>query len=55
MCSPTIHVVDGANRGIEVKLSNKRSYKATVIGSDKVHDLALLKIDAPELQPVSAG
>ena len=46
------HVVEGANRGIEVKLSNKRSYKATVIGSDKVHDLALLKIDAPELQPV---
>jgi S1-C subfamily serine protease len=46
------HVVEGANRGVEVKLSNKRSYKATVIGSDKVHDLALLKIDAPELQPV---
>jgi len=46
------HVVEGANRGVEVKLSNKRSYKATVIGSDKVHDLALLKIDAPQLQPV---
>ena len=46
------HVVEGANRGVEVKLSNKRSYKATVIGSDRVHDLALLKIDAPELQPV---
>ena len=46
------HVVEGANRGIEVKLSNKRSYKATVVGTDKVHDIALLKIDAPELQPV---
>ncbi len=23
-----------------------------MIGSDKVHDLALLKIDAPDLQPV---
>jgi S1-C subfamily serine protease len=46
------HVIQGANRGIEVKLSNKRSYKATVVGTDKVHDLALLKIDAPELQPV---
>jgi S1-C subfamily serine protease len=46
------HVVEGANQGVEVKLSNKRTYKATVIGSDRVHDLALLKIDAPELQPV---
>ena len=47
------HVVEGANRGIEVKLSNKRSFKATVVGTDKIHDLALLKIDAPELQPVT--
>ena len=49
------HVVEGANRGIEVKLSNKRSYKATVIGSDKVHDLALLKIDAPESAAGTSG
>jgi S1-C subfamily serine protease len=47
------HVVEGANRGIEVKLSNKRSYKATVVGTDRVHDLALLQIDAPSLQPVT--
>jgi S1-C subfamily serine protease len=47
------HVVEGANRGIEVKLSNKRSYKATVVGTDKVHDLALLQIDAPGLQAVT--
>lgn len=47
------HVIDGANRGIEVMLYNKRSYKATVIGADKVHDLALLQIDAPDLQPVT--
>jgi S1-C subfamily serine protease len=47
------HVVAGANRGIEVMLSNKRRYPATVVGVDKVHDLALLKIDAPDLQPVT--
>jgi S1-C subfamily serine protease len=47
------HVVVGANRGIEVRLSNKRSYKATVVGSDKTHDLALLQIDAPNLEPVT--
>ncbi|MGB8031098.1 MAG: trypsin-like peptidase domain-containing protein [Terracidiphilus sp.] len=47
------HVVDGANRGIEVMLSNKRRYPARVVGTDKVHDLALLQIDAPDLQPVT--
>jgi S1-C subfamily serine protease len=47
------HVVEGANRGIEVKLSNKRSYKANVVGTDKVHDLALLQIEAPNLQAVT--
>jgi S1-C subfamily serine protease len=47
------HVVEGANRGIEVMLSNKRRYAAKVVGTDKVHDLALLQIDAPDLQPVT--
>ena len=47
------HVVAEANRGIEVQLSNKHRYTARVIGSDRVHDLALLQIDAPNLQPVT--
>lgn len=49
------HVIEGANRSgsIEVQLSNKRKYKASVIGADKSHDLALLQIDAPNLQPVT--
>ncbi|MFP5249759.1 MAG: S1C family serine protease [Acidobacteriota bacterium] len=47
------HVIQGANRGIEVQLSNKRRYEARVIGADRVHDLALLQIDAPNLQPVT--
>ncbi len=47
------HVVEGANRGIEVQLSNKRRYQARVVGTDKVHDLALLQIDAPNLQPIT--
>ncbi len=47
------HVVQGANRGIEVQLSNKRRYAAKVVGTDKMHDLALLQIDAPDLQPVT--
>ncbi len=47
------HVVEGANRGIEVQLSNKHRYSAKVVGTDKTHDLALLQIDAKDLQPVT--
>ena len=47
------HVVEGANRGIKVMLSNKKTYDAKVIGTDKVHDLALLQISAPNLEPVT--
>jgi S1-C subfamily serine protease len=47
------HVVENANRGIEVQLSNKHKYSAKVIGTDHSHDLALLQIDAPNLQPVT--
>jgi S1-C subfamily serine protease len=47
------HVVEGADRGVEVMLSNKHRYAAKVIGTDKVHDLALLQVDAPNLAPVT--
>jgi S1-C subfamily serine protease len=47
------HVVEGANRGVEVQLSNKHRYSAKVIGTDKTHDLALLQIDATNLQAVT--
>jgi S1-C subfamily serine protease len=47
------HVVEGADRGIEVTLSNKHRYAAKVVGTDRVHDLALLQIDAPNLEPVT--
>jgi S1-C subfamily serine protease len=47
------HVVENHNRGIKVMLSNKRSYDAKVVGTDQVHDLALLQIEAPNLEPVT--
>jgi S1-C subfamily serine protease len=47
------HVVEGANRGIEVLLSDKHRYAAKVVGTDRLHDLALLQIDAPNLQAVT--
>ncbi len=47
------HVIDNAQR-VEVTLSDKHKYKATVVGVDKGHDLALLLIEnAPNLQPAT--
>ncbi len=46
------HVIDNAQR-VEVMVSDKHKYKATVIGIDKNHDLALLKIQAPNLVPAT--
>lgn len=49
------HVVADA-RNVEVQTSDKRRYKARLIGRDPGHDLALLQIDAPNLTPaVLAG
>ncbi len=42
------HVIEGANN-IEVTLSNNRTYKAEVIGTEAQADLAVLKIDARRL------
>jgi S1-C subfamily serine protease len=46
------HVIDNAQR-VVVTLSDKRNFKATVVTEDKGHDLALLKIDAPNLVPAT--
>ena len=42
------HVVSGATT-IEVTLNNNKTYEATVIGTDPVTDVALIKIDATDL------
>jgi S1-C subfamily serine protease len=47
------HVIDNAQL-VEVTLFDKKKYKATVVGVDKNHDLALLQIkDAANLQPAT--
>jgi S1-C subfamily serine protease len=46
------HVINNAQQ-IEVKLSDKHTYKAQRIGVDPSHDLALLKINAPNLVPAT--
>jgi len=48
------HVVDGADT-VMVRLSNNAEYQAKVLGKDKASDVALLKIDAKNLQAVKLG
>ena len=48
------HVVDSADE-INVRLTDKREFKAKVIGADKRTDVALIKIEASGLQPVKMG
>ncbi|HET9735554.1 MAG TPA: DegQ family serine endoprotease [Burkholderiales bacterium] len=48
------HVIDAAEE-INVKLTDKREYKAKVIGADKRTDVALIKIEASGLPVVRMG
>ena len=48
------HVVGKATQ-VEVTLHNKKTYKAEVIGRDRAHDLAVVKIDAPGVVPAVLG
>lgn len=48
------HVVEGASEVI-VTLTDKREYKAKIIGSDKRTDVAVVKIDAKGLPAVKIG
>jgi len=48
------HVVAEA-RQVEVSMHNRKTYRATIIGVDRSHDLAVLQIKAPDLQPMTLG
>jgi serine protease Do len=48
------HVVAGATR-IRVTLSDRRVFTGRVIGTDKLTDLAVIKIDAGNLHPIAWG
>ena len=48
------HVVAGANE-VTVRLTDKREFKAKIVGIDRATDVAALKIDARELPTVSIG
>ncbi|MGA7448142.1 MAG: S1C family serine protease [Terriglobales bacterium] len=48
------HVIAEA-RQVEVTLHDRKKYKATIVGTDKSHDLAIVQIKAPNLQPMVLG
>lgn len=48
------HVIDGADEVI-VRLNNRQTYEAQVIGADKASDIALIKVDAQDLPTVKIG
>ncbi len=46
------HVIDNADK-VEVSLHDNRTFDAIVVGTDPSSDLALIKIDCPDLSPIS--
>jgi len=48
------HVVDGADE-INVKFTDKREFKAKIVGADKRTDIALIKIEGTDLPVVKFG
>lgn len=48
------HVIEGAQR-IQVLLGDNNRYEATLVGGDEITDLAVLKVQAQNLQPAEFG
>ena len=48
------HVIENA-QVIAVQTSDDRQFQASIIGSDEASDLAMLKVDATDLQPAEFG
>ncbi len=46
------HVIADA-RQIDVTLHNRKKYRATVVGADSSHDLAIIQIKAPDLNAMA--
>ena len=48
------HVVEGA-RQVEVTTSDKKKYKAAIVGTDPQHDLAVIQIESRAIAPATFG
>jgi S1-C subfamily serine protease len=42
-------------RQVEITMHNRKKYRATVVGTDRSHDLAIVQIKAPDLNPMVLG
>ena len=54
MIMTNAHVVEGADE-VMVTLTDKREFKAKIIGADKRTDVAVVKIEATDLPAVKVG
>ncbi len=48
------HVIENAH-DVWVTLHNRKKYRAAIVGTDRSHDLAVIQIKAPDLQPMTLG
>jgi len=48
------HVIENA-REIWVTMHDRKKYRATIVGTDQAHDLAVVQIKAPDLRPMTLG
>ena len=48
------HVIAEA-RQIDVTLHNRKKYRASIVGTDRSHDLAIIQIKAPDLNSMTMG
>jgi S1-C subfamily serine protease len=48
------HVIADA-REVWVTLHDRKKFKATIVGTDKSHDLAIIQVKAADLQPMTLG
>lgn len=49
-----VHVIENAG-AVEVQLNDGRSFPAKFVGADRIADVAVLKIEADDLQPLAFG
>jgi S1-C subfamily serine protease len=48
------HVIENA-REVWVTMHDRKKYRATIVGTDQAHDLAVVQIKAPDLRPMTLG
>ena len=48
------HVIENAH-DVWVTLHNRKKYRASIVGTDKSHDLAIVQIKGADLQPMTLG